>query len=392
MSSPGRVIVEADGGARGNPGPAAYGSLLRDAGTGRVIAERAEAIGTATNNVAEYRGLLAGLELAREYAPDAAVEVRMDSKLVIEQMAGRWKIKHPDMRAIAIAASRVLPADVTWTWVPRERNSAADTLVNAALDEVMGKRTRASARRVEPDVDDPRRYRNPMVGWRQEESGPPTTLVLLRHGVTDRTVARLFCGSGGSDPGLNDLGREQAARAGAWLRRRGGIDVVVSSPLRRTRETAAIVTEGLALPVTLDDGLAEAAFGEWDGLTFDQVRDRYPADLETWLSSPQAAPTGGESYPSVHRRVQAVKARLMLAHPGRTILAVSHVTPIKMLTRDGLDAPMHVIHRLQIAPASFTTISWWADGISALQQLSYVPESNPGPGPQRPPEPGSAVT
>ncbi|CAN5409847.1 bifunctional RNase H/acid phosphatase [soil metagenome] len=379
MSSPARVIVEADGGARGNPGPAAYGSLLRDARTGRVIAERAEAIGSATNNVAEYRGLLAGLELAREYTPDAAVEVRMDSKLVIEQMAGRWKIKHPDMRSIAIAASRVLPANVTWTWVPRDRNSAADALVNAALDKVTGTRTRGSSRqaaqRVEPDVDDPRRYRNPMLGWRGEEAGSATTLLLLRHAVTDRTVAKVFCGSGGADPGLNDLGREQAARAGGWLRRRGGIDVVISSPLRRTRETAAIATDSLGLPVTLDDGLAEAAFGEWDGLTFDEVRDRYPTDLETWLNSPEAAPTGGESYSSLHRRVQAVKARLMLAHPGRTILAVSHLTPIKMLACDSLDGPMHVIHRIQLAPASFSTISWWADGISALQQLSYVPES-----------------
>lgn len=375
MTPPARVIIEADGGARGNPGPAAYGSLLRDADTGRVLAERAEAIGTATNNVAEYRGLLAGLELAREHAPDAAVEVRMDSKLVIEQMSGRWKIKHPDMRSIAIAASRVLPADVTWTWVPRERNRAADALVNAALDEALGKPARRPARRVERDVDDPRRYRNPMVGWRADESGPPTTLILLRHGVTDNTVARLFCGSGGSDPGLNDDGREQAARAGSWLRRRGGIDVVVSSPLRRTRETAAIAAESLGLPVTLDEGLAEAAFGAWDGLTFDEVRERYPDDLETWLASAEAAPTGGESYASVHRRAQAVKARLMLAHPGGTVLAVSHVTPIKMLARDSLDAPMHVIHRLQLAPASFTTISWWADGMSALQQLSYVPEA-----------------
>jgi probable phosphoglycerate mutase len=138
VSSPRRVVVEADGGSRGNPGPGG----VRRTRTGRQQRRRdrraGEAIGTATNNVAEYRGLLAGLELAREHAPDAAVEVRMDSKLVIEQMSGRWKIKHPDMRTIAIAASRVLPADVTWTWVPRERNKAADALVNAALDEALG--------------------------------------------------------------------------------------------------------------------------------------------------------------------------------------------------------------------------------------------------------------
>ena len=91
-------------------------------------------IGAATNNVAEYRGLIAGLEMARELDSTAAVEVRMDSKLVIEQMAGRWKIKHPDMKPLALAASRVRPAEVTWTWVPRELNKAADALVNMALD------------------------------------------------------------------------------------------------------------------------------------------------------------------------------------------------------------------------------------------------------------------
>ena len=91
-------------------------------------------IGRATNNVAEYRGLIAGLEMARELDPRAALEVRMDSKLVIEQMAGRWKIKHPDMKPLALEAARLRPASVTWTWVPREDNKAADTLVNRALD------------------------------------------------------------------------------------------------------------------------------------------------------------------------------------------------------------------------------------------------------------------
>jgi probable phosphoglycerate mutase len=91
-------------------------------------------IGRATNNVAEYRGLIAGLEMARELDPTAALEVRMDSRLVIEQMAGRWKVKHVDMKPLALAASRLRPATVIWTWVPRELNKAADALVNRALD------------------------------------------------------------------------------------------------------------------------------------------------------------------------------------------------------------------------------------------------------------------
>jgi ribonuclease H / adenosylcobalamin/alpha-ribazole phosphatase len=133
-SSGRRLIVEADGGSRGNPGPAAYGAVVRDPDSGAVLAAEGLPIGRATNNVAEYRGLIAGLEMARELDPEAAVEVRMDSRLVIEQMAGRWKIKHPDMKPLALAASRVRPAEVVWTWVPRELNKAADALVNRALD------------------------------------------------------------------------------------------------------------------------------------------------------------------------------------------------------------------------------------------------------------------
>jgi ribonuclease HI len=129
-----RLIVEADGGARGNPGPAAYGAVVRDAETSKVLAAEGLPIGHATNNVAEYRGLIAGLEMVRELDPRAALEVRMDSKLVIEQMAGRWKVKHADMKALALRAARLRPATVTWTWVPRELNKAADALVNRALD------------------------------------------------------------------------------------------------------------------------------------------------------------------------------------------------------------------------------------------------------------------
>ena len=128
------VVIEADGGSRGNPGPAAYGAVLKDADTGEVIAEDGSTIGVATNNVAEYSGLIAGLRLAEEFAPGADIEVRMDSKLVVEQMSGRWKIKHPDMRPLAAEATRLAPFGTTYTWVPREQNKHADRLANEALD------------------------------------------------------------------------------------------------------------------------------------------------------------------------------------------------------------------------------------------------------------------
>jgi ribonuclease HI/predicted HAD superfamily Cof-like phosphohydrolase len=137
-----RFIIQADGGSRGNPGPAAYGVIVRDAATGEVIAERGEHLGVATNNVAEYRGLIAGLQLVRELDPQASVDVQLDSRLVVEQMRGSWRIKHPDLVPLARRARELLPAGgARWTWVPRERNQEADRLVNEALDAVAGNQT-----------------------------------------------------------------------------------------------------------------------------------------------------------------------------------------------------------------------------------------------------------
>lgn len=103
MPVPRRLVVEADGGSRGNPGPAGYGAVVLDPLDTATLAEAAEYIGVATNNVAEYRGLIAGLKAVRDLFPDTPVQVRvrMDSKLVVEQMSGRWKIKHPDMKPLA---------------------------------------------------------------------------------------------------------------------------------------------------------------------------------------------------------------------------------------------------------------------------------------------------
>src|SRR5208283_1719423 len=132
-----RLSVEADGGSRGNPGPAGYGALVRDAGTMEVLAEESEYIGIATNNVAEYSGLIAGLRAAARIDPHASVQVRMDSRLVVEQMSGRWKIKHPDMKPLALAAGEAARGftKVTYEWVPRERNKSADRLANEAMDD-----------------------------------------------------------------------------------------------------------------------------------------------------------------------------------------------------------------------------------------------------------------
>src|SRR5580658_8205253 len=138
-----QLVVEADGGSRGNPGPAGYGALVRDAQTGELLTEIAESVGRATNNVAEYSGLVAGLRAAADLAPGADVEVRMDSKLVVEQMSGRWQIKHPDLRSLAAAARDAAGqlALVSYPWVPRARHTPADLLANQAMDQAQRPRS-----------------------------------------------------------------------------------------------------------------------------------------------------------------------------------------------------------------------------------------------------------
>lgn len=366
MSNPvTRVVIEADGGSRGNPGPAAYGAVLRDAATGEVIAEAGETIGVASNNVAEYRGLIAGLELLAEHAPAAAVEVRMDSKLVVEQMSGAWKIKHPDMKVLAAQADAIAPAGTMYTWIPRAENGAADALVNAALD---GKPVGVSTSSTRADEAQPASMAS--RGW-SAPTDPPTTLILVRHGVTDHTTKKLFSGGlGGSNPGLNDEGRAQIRATGEWLAPLAEtVDALITSPVRRTQESAEILSEILEQPVSVEAGIAEMEFGAWDGLSFAQIEERYPDDLASWLGNLEFAPTGGESFQTVAARVHEGRDRIIAAHTGQTVVAVSHVTPIKTLVADALGAPLDALYKMELSPASVTVISYYRGGYGGNELL-----------------------
>lgn len=377
-------IVEADGGSRGNPGPAGYGAVVRDAVTGLPLVEVAEYLGVVTNNVAEYRGLLAGLEAAHGLDPDATVNVRMDSKLVIEQMTGRWQIKHPSMRPLAARARSVFPPErVTYEWMPRARNKHADRLANEAMDAGMPDGVPFAVRReptAEPTSADGSRDAAAAVKAAADvraaknlgaDLGTPATFVLLRHGETPLTPEKRFSGSGGGDPSLSDVGRAQAALTAGALAARGTIEAVVSSPLARCRETARIVAERLGLEVSVEEGLRETDFGAWEGLTFAEVRERHPADLDAWLASATARPTGGgESFASVARRVATTREKLLASHAGRTVLLVSHVTPIKTLVRQALGAPPESLFRMELSAASLSAIAYYTDGNASLRLLN----------------------
>ncbi|GAB3350842.1 bifunctional RNase H/acid phosphatase [Modestobacter lapidis] len=355
-----QLIVEADGGSRGNPGPAGYGALVRDAETGRVLAERAESIGRATNNVAEYGGLVAGLQAALDLDPSSTVEVRMDSKLVVEQMSGRWQIKHPDMKKLAVQArdiSRQL-GSVRYTWVPRAQNGAADALANSAMD---GKPVRRDLATEPVTVED---ETQPVT-----EPAPVVTTVthLLRHGRTEHTPERRFSGS--SDLPLSQVGRADAAAAAKHLAGRG-IDVIVASPLLRTRQTAEAAAEVLGVPVTTDADLRELDFGDWEGLTAAEAKAKSPLAFRRWSASIEVKPPGGESIAEVATRVARARRRILDQQAGNTVLVVSHVTPIKLLLAAGLDVGEEIVHRVFLEAASLSTVTWLSDGRSSVRLVN----------------------
>jgi ribonuclease H / adenosylcobalamin/alpha-ribazole phosphatase len=370
--SPTRVVVEADGGSRGNPGPAGFGAVLKDAETGEVIAEAAEAIGTETNNVAEYRGLLAGLDLYVEHTPDAQLEVRMDSKLVIEQMAGRWKIKHANLRPLAARAAQLAPFGTVWTWVPREQNADADRLANLAMDAAATGDVFTPGGPGEPESPTSAGVVHPLIGW-SGLTGSPTKLVFLRHGETRHTADRKFSGPGGDDPSLIDKGVEQARRAARAISELGGVDVLVSSPMRRTLETAEVVASSLGMEIEIEPGFRESAFGQWDGLTLAEVEQRWPRELAAWMGSVTARPPGGEAVADVQRRVEAALLSTLETYPGKTVVVVSHVTPIKLSVRYCLQAPWEVTHHMLLAPGSLTTMWFYESGASVLRHFSVIP-------------------
>ncbi|WP_405596864.1 bifunctional RNase H/acid phosphatase [Streptomyces sp. NBC_01410] len=403
-------VVEADGGSRGNPGPAGYGAAVIDPKTGETLAEAAEYIGVATNNVAEYKGLIAGLKAAKALDPDASVRVRMDSKLVVEQMSGRWKIKHPDMKPLAAEAARVLPASqVRYEWIPREKNKHADRLANEAMDAgKKGKQWEPSRSTAALDALDAKAARvvgdaaagaakaraalagrgpadeaaageavaepeaaEPSVGWGPADLGTPATFVLLRHGETPLTPEKRFSGSGGTDPSLSPAGMRQAEAVAAALAARGTVQEIVSSPLKRCRETAEAVATRLGLDVRIEEGLRETDFGAWEGLTFAEVQQRYADDLSAWLASTKVEPTGGgESFATVARRVAATRDRLTARYAGRTVLLVTHVTPIKTLVRLGLGAPPESLFRMELSAASISAVAYYSDGTASVRLLN----------------------
>jgi probable phosphoglycerate mutase len=391
------VVVEADGGARGNPGPAGYGAVVFDAASGAVLAERYESLGVTTNNIAEYSGLIAGLSAAAELGA-TEVDVRMDSKLVIEQMSGRWQIKHAGLRPLAAEAATLVQRfeTVRFGWIPRERNKHADGLANRAMDEAAGRPARPTAKSAaaapgtvagpgapgEVGERDAAGAADVLGGpggtgasgagtpsW-ERPVGAPTRLILVRHGESEMNTQRRYSGRG--DVPLSERGLAQARATATRLAPLAGtVAAVVSSPLSRAAATAALLAAALGdPPVSTDPDLIESDFGDWEGLTFTEVREGWPVHLAKWLDSAAVAPPNGESFQAVDRRVRRSVGRLRDAYPGRTVVVVSHVSPIKLLLRDALAAGDAFLYRLHLDPAGVSIVDSWSDGGVAVRTVN----------------------
>ena len=371
MSVPSNLIIEADGGSRGNPGIAGSGACVIDADTGEVVLEISKFIGIATNNVAEYLALVAGLEGAYSLNSEARILVRMDSKLVIEQMAGRWKIKHPDMQQLGARVQNLVAGKpVRWQWIPREENSRADALANKAMDEqgdavVATTEVGPRASVVEFNQTLPSSVRAP--GGVTE---PLTTIILVRHGRTHLTESKRISGRGGENPGLSDLGREDAHKVAKALSEIGNsgpwshltpISAIVSSPIKRTLDTAHIISNEVGLGVDVIENLAEISFGDWDGHTNEEVKSKWASNFQDWQGSWTVAPPNGESLEGFDARVQDARREILKIYSGKTVAVVSHVMPIRGFIRAGMDGGKAGYWRPQISPCSITIIRFWGD-------------------------------
>lgn len=395
-----RLIVEADGGSRGNPGPAGYGAVVIDAATGEVLAERGEFIGVESNNVAEYRGLIAGLQAARELHADA-VAVRMDSKLVVQQMSGAWQIKHPTMRVLAGEAAALVAGfgDVTFDWIPRAQNTRADRIANEAMDLGPGgvvRRDRGAgepASASEPAVPAP--DATPSAGMRRTSraaatgaaatrgsaettpapvahwtppAGATTRLILVRHGSTEHSPAMRL--SGINQLPLSERGQAQADALAARLAGMPSVGAVLSSPLLRARQTAAPIAQALGLAVQIDEGLQEVDFGAWEGLTFAEAARSAPEEMAAWSRNPRVAPPGGESFEQLAARVLPARDKIIADYAGRTVIAVSHVSPIKLLLADGFGAPLESIYRVFLDTASISIVDYPEGRMSSVRLIN----------------------
>jgi probable phosphoglycerate mutase len=264
------------------------------------------------------------------------------------------------MQQLALQAQKIARrlGEVRYTWVPRAQNGAADALANSAMDGRPVHRDAAAEPSTTEDDVQPIAERKPVV---------TTVTHLLRHGSTEHTPERRF--SGRNELPLSRTGRAEA-EAAAVRAKELGIDVVVASPLRRTRETAEIVGAALGVTPEFDEDLVELDFGDVEGLTYEEAAARHPLAFRRFGSDITVAAPGGESVVDVSARVARARRRILSRYEGRTVLVVSHVTPIKLFLAAGLDVGDEIVHRTFLDAACLSTITWSSDGRASVRLMN----------------------
>ncbi len=389
---------------------AGYGALVQDGDSGRLLAKRAAPLGKESNNVAEYSGLVAGLQAVLDLSlAQSDVLVRMDSKLVVEQMAGRWKIKHADMRRLAIQA-RDLVRQIEWAggsvdfqWIPRAENAAADALSNQGMDgehvhidipdtaqlEVNEPVPAQVATSPAMKATKPAPGRAPAFGdarvpdavaaaamqAQPPSMDEPVRLILVRHGVTDYTLASKLDGRGGADPALHETGLVQAAAAAGAVRdliasqrtARTGTDSdddapvhVITSSLQRAKQTGGAIATALGVWPEVDADWDEQNFGDWDGAVLRDLAKTAYEDLLLLRADADYARPGGESHRELADRVAQAWGRTIGL--GGTVVVASHRKPLMCVLAQILGIDHQRIWSIATAPCSLTQVEVWPDG------------------------------
>ncbi len=358
------IICYADGASRGNPGLASYGAVIYQDDVELVRLKGT--LGIATNNFAEYSGVIAILEYLNEHYPLAPVLIRMDSKLVVEQLSGRWKIKSPDMAELAIRARGLIQSrDVRFEWIPREENSVADSLANLALDTPLdNEQPQALANHQPKSIRAPRQHVE------------PTVVYAIRHGHTQSTESGLISGSQ-DDPSLSDLGFEEARAVAAVLpelARRFDLELpehVIHSTQLRATQTANAIAGALGIGTSPSDRLREISFGEWERLNMGELERELSGEITRWRGSMTHRPPGGESVADLEARVNEQLFETVRANPGKTIAFVAHMMPMRAIARTALKASSELSWSLQFQPASVSIYRFFGTEFAETFTINY---------------------
>lgn len=362
------IFLYADGASRGNPGPAAYGVHICD-DSGNTLADLGEALGIATNNQAEYSAVIAGLRYLSQTSY-RSVTIRMDSKLVVEQLAGNWKINNPQLRELADQAKELLrDFEHQLEWIPRDQNFKADANANLALDE--GNFSSTAAAELELASVQPRSIRAP------RQYVEPTTIIVVRHGHTENTERNLVSGGDGTDPVLSPLGEREAAGAAAEIPKLVEIfslpapAMVFHSPMVRTTQTAQAIARALEIDMQADERLREIGFGDWEMMDL-AVLETDSLDLVArWRGSLTVAPPAGESVNQMKDRVWQSLSEIIEDFRGSCAVISTHMMPTRAIAAAALRGSESIYWNLNTSPGGISVYRFFGIEYAEIFALNY---------------------